>query len=59
LPFTLPATAVLEKVLQALESSKPKSRYYVTFPTYLFVGLKRLLPGFLLEKLLIRAGTLG
>jgi hypothetical protein len=49
----------LEKVLQALESSKPKARYYVTFPTHLFAGLKRLLPGFLLEKLLIRAGTLG
>ena len=59
LPFTLPATAVLKKVLQALENSKPKARYYVTFPTYLFAGLKRLLPGFLLEKLLIRAGTLG
>ena len=57
LPFALPATAVLEKVLQALENSKPKARYYVTLPTYLFAGLKRLLPGFLLEKLLISAGT--
>ena len=57
LPFALPATAVLEKVLRALENSKPKSRYYVTIPTYLFAGLKRLLPGFLLEKLLISAGT--
>ena len=59
LPFTLPATAVLEKVLRALESSKPKARYYVTTPTYIFAGLKRLLPGFLLEKLLITAGTRG
>ena len=59
LPFTLPATAVLEKVLQALENSKPKARYYVTLPTYLFAGLKRLLPEFLLEKLLISAGTRG
>ena len=57
LPFALPATAVLEKVLQALENSKPKARYYVTLPTYLFAGLKRLLPEFLLEKLLISAGT--
>ena len=57
LPFALPATAVLEKVLQALENSKPKARYYVTLPTYLFAGLKRLLPAFLLEKLLISAGT--
>ena len=59
LPFTLPATAVLEKVLLALESSKPKARYYVTTPTYIFAGLKRLLPGFLLEKLLINVGTRG
>ena len=59
LPFTLPATAVLEKVLQALESPKPKARYYVTTPTYIFAYLKRLLPGFLLEKLLITAGTRG
>ena len=56
LPFTLPATAVLEKVLRALESSKPKARYYVTTPTYIFAGLKRLLPGFLLDKILINAG---
>jgi len=59
LPFTLPATAVLEKVFQALECSKPKARYYVTIPTYIFAGLKRLLPGFLLEKILISAGTRG
>ena len=59
LPFTLPPTAVLEKVLRVLESSKPKARYYVTTPTYIFAGLKRLLPGFLLEKLLINIGTRG
>ena len=59
LPFTLPATAVLKKVLQALENSKPKARYYVTFPTYLFADLKRLLPGFLLEKILTSVGTRG
>lgn len=43
-PFTLPPEAVLEKVIQALESPKPKIRYYVTFPTYLFAGLRRVLP---------------
>ncbi len=43
-PFTLPPEAVLEKVLHALESPRPKIRYYVTFPTYLFSTLKRLLP---------------
>ena len=43
-PFTLPAEAVLKKVIHALESPKPKIRYYVTFPTYLFAALRRLLP---------------
>ena len=43
-PFTLPADAVLKKVIHALESKRPKPRYYVTFPTYLFGTLRRLLP---------------
>ncbi|MFA5627619.1 MAG: SDR family oxidoreductase [Thiohalomonadaceae bacterium] len=43
-PFTLPPEAVLEKVIHALESSRPKARYYVTVPTWLFGALKRLLP---------------
>ena len=41
--FTLGPDAVTKKVLHALNSSSPKSRYYVTFPTYLFAYLKRLL----------------
>ncbi len=51
-PFTLPAEAVLNKVIHALESKKPKARYYVTFPTYLFGYLKRFLPTNLMDKLL-------
>jgi NAD(P)-dependent dehydrogenase (short-subunit alcohol dehydrogenase family) len=43
-PFTLPPEAVLNKVILALESPKPKIRYYVTFPTHLFAGLRRILP---------------
>ncbi|MGH8557557.1 MAG: SDR family NAD(P)-dependent oxidoreductase [Methylococcales bacterium] len=43
-PFTLPPEAVLQKVILALESPKPKIRYYVTVPTYLFAGLRRALP---------------
>ncbi len=41
-PFTLPADAVIKKLLHALESKRPKIRYYVTFPTYLFAFLKRI-----------------
>ena len=51
-PFTLPAEAVLKKVIHALESKKPKPRYYVTFPTYLFGYLKRFLSTSLMDKLL-------
>ena len=43
-PFTLPPEAVLEKVILALESPKPKIRYYVTLPTYIFAALSRVLP---------------
>jgi NAD(P)-dependent dehydrogenase (short-subunit alcohol dehydrogenase family) len=42
-PFTLPPEAVLAKVIHALESPRPRVRYYVTFPTYLFATLRRLL----------------
>ncbi|NNG12027.1 MAG: SDR family oxidoreductase [Halobacteria archaeon] len=51
-PFTLPPEAVLRKVIQALESNKPRARYYVTFPTYLFATLKRLLPQRILDRIL-------
>lgn len=51
-PFTLPPEAVLKKVIHALENPTPKIRYYVTFPTYLFGTLKRILPGQWLDKVL-------
>ncbi|MCW8852274.1 MAG: SDR family oxidoreductase [Gammaproteobacteria bacterium] len=58
-PFTLPPEAVLKRVLHALESSQPKPRYYVTFPTYLFGYLKRLLSFRQMDFLLARAGSDG
>lgn len=51
-PFTLPPEAVLEKVIQALESKRPKARYAVTFPTYLLGTLRRILPTRALDKVL-------
>ncbi len=51
-PFTLGPDAVLDKVLDALESKKPKPRYYVTFPTYLFGYLKRALTTNMMDKVL-------
>jgi NAD(P)-dependent dehydrogenase (short-subunit alcohol dehydrogenase family) len=50
--FTLPAEAVTKKVIHALEAKRPKIRYYVTFPTYLFATLKRILPVSWLDNLL-------
>lgn len=54
-PFTLPPEAVLKKVIQALESRRPRARYGVTVPTHAFALLKRLLPARWLDGLLIRA----
>jgi NAD(P)-dependent dehydrogenase (short-subunit alcohol dehydrogenase family) len=56
-PFTLPPEAVLKKVIHALEARKPKARYYVTFPTYLFAYLKRILPTTTLDKVLRQASN--
>ena len=58
-PFTLPPEAVLKKVIHALEARRPKTRYYVTFPTYLFGYLKRILPDRLMDKMLAAAGGNG
>lgn len=58
-PFTLPPEAVLKRVIWALESKNPKPRYYVTFPTYLFGFLKRLLGHRQLDYLLTKAGGEG
>lgn len=55
-PFTLPPGAVLNKVIHALESRRPRARYYVTFPTYLFGTLKRLLSTRALDRLLNKVG---
>ena len=52
-PFTLSPEAVLEKVIHALESPKPKARYPVTVPAHVFWALRRLLPTNWLDKVLL------
>lgn len=42
--FELPPSAVTAKLIRALESARPRPRYYVTTPTYLMGGLRRILP---------------
>ncbi|MEW6997565.1 SDR family oxidoreductase [Colwelliaceae bacterium BS250] len=50
--FTLQASAVTKCLIHALESNRPKARYRITFPTKLFAVLKRMLPSYVLDKLL-------
>jgi NAD(P)-dependent dehydrogenase (short-subunit alcohol dehydrogenase family) len=58
-PFTLPAEAVLEKVVHALESRSPRPRYPVTVPSWLFWWLKRLLSIRAMDWVLMRASGGG
>lgn len=58
-PFTLPPESVLKKVVHALESPKPKPRYYVTFPTYLFGYLRRMLSSRQLDWVLFKVSGGG
>ncbi len=53
-PFTLTPEAVLKRVIHALESRRPKAYYCVTFPTYLFAFLRRILPARALDAVLRR-----
>jgi NAD(P)-dependent dehydrogenase (short-subunit alcohol dehydrogenase family) len=56
-PFTLGPEAVYKKLKHALESKRPKPRYYVTFPTYLMGYLKRVLSTRLMDKVLGKVGS--
>ncbi len=58
-PFTLPPEAVLGKLIHALESPRPRPRYYVTFPTYLLGNLRRVLSTRGLDRLLLRISGSG
>jgi len=51
--FYLPPEAVTKKILHAIEKKRPKARYYVGFPAYLFMVLRRLLPTKLLDKIIL------
>jgi short-subunit dehydrogenase len=58
-PFTLPADAVLKKVIHALESPRPKPRYHVTFPTHLFAVLRRILSSRAMDRTLMKVARSG
>jgi len=50
--FKLPATAVLAKLVQALERKNPRAHYYVTTPTWLVAVARRLMPQAMLDRFL-------
>jgi len=51
--FKLEPEAVVAKLVHAVESPRPKTRYLVTTPTYLAAILKRVLPTALLDRFLV------
>jgi NAD(P)-dependent dehydrogenase (short-subunit alcohol dehydrogenase family) len=51
-PFTLPPAAVVDKLIHALESRRPRPRYYVTVPTHLIGHARRFLTTRGLDRLL-------
>lgn len=52
--FKLEPEAVAAKLVHAVESDRPRRRYYVTVPTYLAAALKRFAPPPLLDLMLRR-----
>jgi hypothetical protein len=53
-PFELPPSAVTKKLIRALEHRRPAARYFVTTPTYLMDGARRLLPTRALDWLIVK-----
>ena len=49
----------MKKVIHALEARRPKARYAVTFPTYLFAVLRRILPVRVLDRILAAVSNGG
>ncbi|NPA59200.1 MAG: SDR family NAD(P)-dependent oxidoreductase [Epsilonproteobacteria bacterium] len=52
--FTKTSQVVIKNILDALESTKPKPRYYNTLFTYIAGSLKRVLSTVILDKILVK-----
>ena len=53
-PFTVLPEAVAKRIVRALESTRPKVRYYVTVPAYVLAFLRCVLPTSWMDALLAR-----
>ncbi|MDF1857069.1 SDR family NAD(P)-dependent oxidoreductase [Pseudooceanicola sp.] len=54
-PFERPPASVTAQVIRALDTRRPKARYYVTVPTHIMGLARRVLPVRLLDLLLARS----
>ena len=52
--FTTDSSVVIKNIIHALESKKPRPRYYNTLATHLLGGLKRILSTNILDKILVK-----
>ena len=52
--FELPASAVTAALVKAVESPRPRARYYVTVPTHLMAVARRILPVWALDWLIAK-----
>jgi NAD(P)-dependent dehydrogenase (short-subunit alcohol dehydrogenase family) len=52
--WELPPSAVTAKLIHAVESPRPRARYYVTTPTHLAGFFKRILPTRLLDRVIAK-----
>ena len=50
--FTKGTDAVIKKLIHAIESNRPHAKYPVTFPTHLFIVLKRFLSVRMLDRII-------
>lgn len=51
--FTKGTDAVIDKLVRAIESNRPRAKYAVTFPAHLFIFLKRIFSTRLLDKVFL------
>jgi len=51
--FTKKTDVVIKKLIHAIESTTPKAKYPVTFPTHLFIVLKRFISTKMLDRCLV------
>ncbi|MEA5445996.1 SDR family NAD(P)-dependent oxidoreductase [Gammaproteobacteria bacterium AB-CW1] len=54
MPGTSTPAAVLRRLVKAIESPRPKPRYYVTTPAYTLAFLRRILPTSLMDRVMRR-----